>query len=262
MFGFWLRSFCWPKALWYLHFNKNKIMPDPPPPWKNSLAKTLLQADILSGAVPSNMAPNDVYLTHPDFQLYSLKNFKVNLKSLRVALARDPTAGAPPKWKDGEAKELLKTEIISGVVPANMDAREVYDMHKELYHRYKFANFATNLKNLREAIASDHARMIEDAACYGHDVHIISSLSLPDYLPWHKSPAASLLAQDVADGMNQSYTPIQLYAMRPEYQVFQFLQFRKFIYQEVAKADKKEARFLRKQKQEAKKQRQRTQGQR
>jgi hypothetical protein len=76
-------------------------------------------------------------------------------------------------------------------------------------------------------------------------------------LPWHRSPAATLLAQDVADGMRHIYTPIQLYAMREEYQMFPLDWFCKFIHQEGDKATKKEARFLKKQKKEAKKQQKR-----
>jgi hypothetical protein len=204
------------------------------------------------------MTAQDAYLTFPNFQLYAFKNFKVNLKSLRAALARDPNAGAPPKWQDSEAKEVLRDDIINDVVTADMDARQVYNMRQELYHPYNFGNFALNLKNLTEAIlASDHERMVEDAACYGHDIQIVQSLLLPGYLHWHRSPAATLLAQDVADGMRHIYTPIQLYAMREEYQMFPLDWFRKFIHQEEDKATKKEARFLKKQKKEAKKQQKR-----
>jgi hypothetical protein len=41
-----------------------------PPPWKDSLAKAKLQADILSGAVPAQMTPEDLYRTSLEFQPY------------------------------------------------------------------------------------------------------------------------------------------------------------------------------------------------
>jgi hypothetical protein len=204
------------------------------------------------------MAPEHVYLMRPEFQSYLWKNFKVNLKSLCATVASDPSAGAPPKWKDSEGKEQLKKDIVLGLVPATMEVREVYNMHHQLYQAYKFWNFTTSLKNLREAIALDHARMVEDAGWYGYDVSIIRSLAEPDYLPWHKSPTATLLAQDVANGMQRLYTPMQMHAMRQEYQVFTLYQFRKFVNQEVDKEGKKEARFLKKQKKEAKKLKRRT----
>jgi hypothetical protein len=195
-------------------------------------AKNLLQADILSGAVPADMAPEHVYLMHPDFQSYLCKNFEVNLKSLCATLASDPSAGALPKWKDSEGREQLTKDIVLGLVPATMEAREVYNIHDQLYHPYKFSNLTTNLKNLREAIALDHAGMVEDAGWYGHDMSsILRSLAKPDYLPWHKSPAATLLAQDVANGMRHLYTPMQMHAMQQEYQVFTLYQFCKFVNQ-------------------------------
>jgi hypothetical protein len=49
------------------------------------------------------------------------------------------------------------------------------------------------------SLTSHHARMVDDAACYCHDVQIIQShWGLQGYLPWHRSPAATLLAQDGA----------------------------------------------------------------
>jgi hypothetical protein len=51
---------------------------------------------------------------------------------------------------------------------------------------------------------------------------------------------------------------MQMHAMRQEYQVFTLYQFRKFVNQEVDKEGKKEARFLKKQKKEAKKLKRRT----
>ena len=91
-----------------------------------------------------------------------------------------------------------------------MEAREVYDTHPEIYHPYPFSNFSNNLANLRDAIEVDRARMEEDAACYGHDVAIVHSQGIraePGYLPWHRSPAAALLAQDVAAGKNKTMPP-------------------------------------------------------
>jgi hypothetical protein len=102
-------------------------------------------------------------------------------------------------------------------------------MHPEFYHHYPWPNFATNLKNLREAIAWDHD-------C--KDLHIFLTLglrALPGYLPWHKSPAAFLLAQDMADGMTNIYLPNQLRATRPKNQEYSLDWFRIHYYQAVDK---------------------------
>jgi hypothetical protein len=199
-------------------------------PWRDSEAKGLLQQDILSGAVPAEMSHKDVYNSRPCYQCYPFKNFVTNLKNLRKLLAQGQTAGAPPQWKTSQAKEQLQSDILSGTVRPDMQPKHVYNMHAELYHVYEFRNFSTNLKNLREAIANDQARMIEDAGYYGHDVAIVHGSgfrSEPGYLPWHGSPAATLLAQDVADGKHNILEPMELYASRPEYQIFPIVVFRK-----------------------------------
>jgi hypothetical protein len=220
-----------------------------PPPWKDSQAKALLRADILCGLVPPDMQPTQVFHCRPEFQVYPYSNFANNLKRLRESLARNATTPAgPTKWKNSNAKAVLRAEIISGLVGPGMQAREVYNMHPDLYHPYLFRNFAPNLTKLRVAIAADHERMITDSEC--HDVAIVQGVgfrSEPGYLPWHRSTAATLLAQDVADGLNNTMRPHELYLSRPEYQAFSMKKFRQFIYQAVVKASKKEACFLRKQ---------------
>lgn len=160
----------------------------------------------------------------------------------------------PPPWKASQAKSLLRGDILSGVVLSDMAAKDVFNSRPE-YQAYAYRNFATNLKNLRGAIASDHARMVEDAACYEHDLAIVHNQgfrSEPDYLPWHRSPAATLLAHDVAEGKNKTMPPRDLRATRPEYEPFPLKQFRQFVQQEVGKAAKKEARFLKKQQKQQK----------
>jgi hypothetical protein len=110
-------------------------MPNPPP-WKTSEAKAILQADILSGLVPPTMPAMVVYNSRPEFQVYPYSRFVPNLKRLRES--RAPT---PKLWKKSKAKEVLRNEIVSGLVGPGMDARQVYDMHSDLYHPYQFANF-------------------------------------------------------------------------------------------------------------------------
>jgi hypothetical protein len=229
-----------------------------PPPWKDSRAKSLLQGDILSGAVLHDMAARDVFSLRPEYQRYPFKNFVTNLRSLRQALTRNPNIRAPPppQWKNSEAKELLNSEIISGVVTPDMDSKQVYNMHPSLYHQYQFQNFVVNLRNLREVIATNHARMIADCELYGHDMAIVPTVgfrSEPGYLPWHRSKAPTLLAEDIAKGKHKIFSAVQLHASRPEYQVFPLKQFGKFIHQEVDRCNKKEFRFQRKQKKEEQK---------
>ena len=80
------------------------------------------------------------------------------------------------------------------------------------------------MTNLRNTLDADHARMEEEAACYGHDVAIVHNQRIrsePDYLPWHRSHAAEHLQQDVAEhlqqdvatGMNKTMPPRDLHAV-------------------------------------------------
>jgi hypothetical protein len=236
-------------------------MPDPPP-WKDSEAKIVLGEDILSGAVTPEMLARAVYDSRPIFRVYPFRNFANNLKSLRQALAKDP--GPPPKWATSQAKEQLQIDIVSGAIPTDMPARQVFDMHPHLFHQYEFRNFSNNLKSLRKSIAEDYERMEADWEDYSHDLDIVDRLGLraDPTVRWHGSRGATLLAEDVAEGLHTTMKPSQLYASRPEYRIVSSEQFRKHIYQEVHRNEKQAARFLRKQQKEEKKNKTRAKEQR
>ena len=224
-------------------------MPNPPP-WKDSLAKNLLRQDIESGDVSEDMAAKEVYNSRPEYRVYPYYNFATNLTSLRKTLANDSRPHPPEKWIKSKAKQVLREDIISGLVTPDMDTRTVYNMRDGLYHPYQFQNFITNLKNLRYAIELDYDRASEDAGFYGHDVAIVHSQGIrkeADYLPWHRDPAAHLLVKDVAEGKNKTMKPKEFRATRPEYQALPLKQFSDRIRQTAVKAVKTEARFLKKQ---------------
>jgi hypothetical protein len=153
-------------------------MPDPPPPWKDSDAKVVLGEDILSGAVTPEMLARAVYDSRPIFRSYPFRNFANNFKALRQALAKDP--GPPPKWATSQAKEQLQMDIVSGAILTNMPAREVFDMHPDLFHRYDFQNFSNNLKSLRKSISEDYERMEADREDFSLDLAIVDRLGLRD----------------------------------------------------------------------------------
>jgi len=56
--------------------------------WKNSTAKELLAANILSGAVPASMESRQVYEMREEYSSFRFKNFSANLESLRMDIAR------------------------------------------------------------------------------------------------------------------------------------------------------------------------------
>jgi hypothetical protein len=155
------------------------------------------------------------------------------------------------KWKESEAKRLLREDIISGAVNASMAAKDVYEMRPE-YKKWPYNNFQTNLRNLRKAIVNSYERMLEDCEAYGHDLALLTTLRAGtenlQVVPWHKSDAKRLLKQDVDDGKHKAMKPEALYNMREEYQVFSLETFRNHIYQEVDSRAKRTHRFAKKKK--------------
>jgi hypothetical protein len=104
------------------------------PPWRCSHAKKLLIKDILDGKVIEGMAPKNVFVMRPEYQLYKYENFVTNLRNLRkqiaekqdladdneAAFAHDEVFGLRvnskpyPRWQGSVAERLLKQDIDNG----------------------------------------------------------------------------------------------------------------------------------------------------
>ena len=124
----------------------------------------------------------------------------------------------PTPWAKSKAKQLLREDIIAGVVTPEMDGAAVFLMRPE-FQLYKLTNFKSNLGNLREAITKDHKRMQKDCEWFGHDLALLKTLRKNDPLPiqWHQSEARKLLKQDIDDGLHTTMKPSDLWASRPEF---------------------------------------------
>jgi hypothetical protein len=151
------------------------------------------------------------------------------------------------KWKNSEAKCLLHDDIISGDVPASMEAKDIYNMRPE-YKNFEYSKFRTNLKNLRETIAKGYRRMQMDCEAYGHDRAVLKELQAanPQYIAWHESEAKMLLKQDIDEGKHHQLKPSELHASREHYKTFSLKVFRNHIYQEVDSRSKRAQRFANK----------------
>lgn len=223
-----------------------------PPKWRDSEAKKILVAALLSGEVTDQMKPKDVFDMHSEYKIFKYERFRSNLSSMRKAHREGSLQKAKPiKWSKSEAKLLLRDDIIVGAVTDDMDANIVYKMHEE-YSPYKFANFKTNLANLRESINRNKERMKIDCMAYGQDRELLLQLrsanppDLPPYPLWHKHPSKKLLKKDITDGKHIGVKPQQLWQSRPQYQEFPLKIFRKHIYQEIDERASKEIRFAKK----------------
>lgn len=150
-------------------------------------------------------------------------------------------------WKNSAAKQLLKDDIINGVVKEGMKPKEVYTMHDE-YKKWPQKNFGANLRSLRKKIDKDKEHMAEDEAAYRHDLQLLKKLRQNDSVdvPWHRSEASALLKQDVRDGRHKVMKPIELYHSRQEYQHFELTTFRNHIYQQVDEKAKRDSRYAKK----------------
>ena len=152
-------------------------------------------------------------------------------------------------WINSEAKQLLRSDIITGRVIGTMPPDEVYAMREE-YKDYPFDRFKNNLKRLREAIQKGYKRVQDDCIAYSHDMTILQQrrMQVEPRLTWHRSEARKLLEEDINDGLHLTMKPRELYMNREEYQEFELKVFCNHIYQEIDSRAKKKIRFERKQK--------------
>jgi hypothetical protein len=157
-------------------------------------------------------------------------------------MPEEDNAEATAPWKDSEAKEVLRKDIISGFVPSSMTAKEVYnderEGRKELYAPYKFDNFMTNLRNLRKSIATLQKLAAEDSAALERELLLFpDSVMDPRGHPrWNRSRAQASLKEDVTailSGTLERQKISIMHASREEYQVFPLTVFRNHFFQEL-----------------------------
>jgi hypothetical protein len=84
---------------------------------------------------------------------------------------------------ESKAKKLvLKQDIIKGTVKDKDNPCEVHYSRPE-FHKYKFDNFKTNLKNLKELIYGNYKKMAFDCEYYGHDIVVFTKEIRKDHQP-------------------------------------------------------------------------------
>ena len=156
------------------------------------------------------------------------------------------------KWAKSTAKQVLKKDILLGVVTPEMDAATVYES-RAMYKDYKLPNFTQNLASLIKVVQRDVARMQQDCEAYGHDRAILAKLKAesnepPSPLSWHRSKARLTLKDDMQANVHKNKTPKEMWSdpEKPEYREFDLKVFRKAIYSAEDKASKKEFRFAKK----------------
>jgi hypothetical protein len=74
----------------------------------------------------------------------------------------------PTPWRNSPAKKLLTKDIIDGRISDDMSANRVFVMRPE-FQLYKYANFTTNLRNLRKTVNKLQDLADGDEAAFAHD---------------------------------------------------------------------------------------------
>jgi hypothetical protein len=139
----------------------------------------------------------------------------------------------PTLWIKSEAKEILKKDIIDGIVNDTMDARYVYLMHEE-YKEYDFKKFQNNFRSLKKVIKKHIHRAQDDDACLKHDLvdHHRNDVTSGGFPFWDTSNARVLLKKDIDEGLHNQMRPMELWQSRNEYQEFTLKKFRDHVTQE------------------------------
>jgi hypothetical protein len=160
----------------------------------------------------------------------------INMKTTKESAVKGKL---PTAWKDSEAKQRLREDILQGMVTEEMDARQVFEMREE-YQDYNFNNFKTNLKNLRTSILC-----LQESAQIAHVAHQNYTKLLTNntncvansrrYPKWNDSEAAHFLALDVDARLYETLKPEALWMSRLEYQNYPLKVFRDHLHGEQRK---------------------------
>jgi hypothetical protein len=139
-------------------------------------------------------------------------------------------------WRLSAAKKLLIFDIQRGkdLLPNGKEKqpRDVFVMRPE-YERYKYDNFRTNLRKLRNDIEADRETAIVEAAAVAQHRTKHPPQSNGFWPRWPGHPAKHLLRMDIDQEEHTIQTPAELYASRAEYREFPLKVFRDHIYKEI-----------------------------
>ena len=97
-----------------------------------------------------------------------------------------------------------------------MPPKEVYKMHNGVCEKFKYKNFRTNLRNLRNKVAADRFAADKSKEAYENDKHLCAKPK--DQFVWKGSFEQQLLAKDIRDGELDGMKPKQARKRRTIYE--------------------------------------------
>jgi hypothetical protein len=136
-------------------------------------------------------------------------------------------------WKESEAKQQLKNDIMCHIVTKDSDPYTVWNSNP-LYRQYKKTNFRSNLKNLIIAVDKKEKRAIMDdhAVSCERMLHPRPELTTRGYPFWDTSPASMFLKEDIRHDVHKTMSIEEFWNWREAYKEFPLGIFRKHIQQE------------------------------
>lgn len=136
------------------------------------------------------------------------------------------------------AKAILKKELLNGSVGVGSKdppPREVWNSRSE-YKAVEYANFRTNLNQLRKKARVQKANEVRDRLALSNDRKLNQNNKTPPAFPyprWDTTSAKRFLGLDIDAKLNETMKPSQLRNTREVYKLFPLDVFRNHINQEV-----------------------------
>jgi hypothetical protein len=147
-------------------------------------------------------------------------------------------------WKDSEEKQMLKNDIIRGVVTADMTATAVYEMHDGAYKKYDLKNFKINLTNLRKFIKRNMEKAKDEDAVLANTLKGREAEYKASNKTWQSSKARKVLIADLRSGVTKGKKPKEIYESRRVYQEeYDLKHFRDNMNKEKRKPKKKQSGY-------------------
>ena len=184
------------------------------------------------------MAPYDIWSKHP--WLHVTGTFKTFLGCLKDAKeqVKDKNAGAKRDfdWRNSAEQKRLRQELLSGLIPDDMDADKVWERRKGYLAVSGKRHFKDCLERLRKLVKEQKECHEFDTMAFYHDrtIYPEQEFEVERNQPrWAGSVQQQLLQHDIDNDLHHEMTPKELWETDDLYQQFSLTVFRKHIYQEL-----------------------------
>ena len=143
-------------------------------------------------------------------------------------------------WKSSEAREVLRFDLIEGILPLSETAAtavEAWVIYSELpeFSKVIFKQFSERLRDHRKQITKKKLQTVKELEAYAQDQALYprEPCNQRGELVFDLHAAKKLLQDDIKDKKHVQMVPSALQATRPVYLLFQKDIFKHRIYQEI-----------------------------